>query len=43
MYFYYKIRGVGGKDGFKNNDPEGVVEVIQAYLRVINKSKAAQK
>lgn len=27
----------------KNNDPEGVVEVIQAHLRVVNKSKAAQK
>ncbi len=25
----------------KNNDPEGVVEIIQAHLRVVNKSKAA--
>lgn len=25
----------------KNNDPEGVVEIIQSHLRVVNKSKAA--
>lgn len=27
----------------KNNDPEGVVEVIQAHLSVVNKSRAAHK
>jgi DNA-binding phage protein len=27
----------------KNNDPEGVVEVIQAHLRVVNKTRAAQQ
>lgn len=27
----------------KNNDPEGVVEIIQAHLRVVNKSKAAKE
>lgn len=27
----------------KNNDPEGVVEIIEAHLRVVNKSKAAHE
>jgi len=27
----------------KNNDPEGVIEVIEAHLRVVNKSKAAKE
>lgn len=26
----------------KNNDPEGVVEVIEAHLEIVNKVKAAQ-
>ena len=30
-------------DCLKNNDPEGVVEVIQAHLDAVNKVKAAQK
>lgn len=25
----------------KNNDPEGVIEIIEAHLHVVNKSKAA--
>ena len=28
---------------FKNNDPEGVVEVIQAHMRAVNKAKAAKE
>jgi DNA-binding phage protein len=28
---------------FKNNDPEGVIEVIQAHLEVVNKSRAAKE
>ncbi len=28
---------------FKNNDPEGVIEVIQAHMRAVNKTKAAQE
>lgn len=27
----------------KNNDPEGVVEIIETHLEVVNKVKAAQK
>jgi len=27
----------------KNNDPEGVMEVIQAHLEAVNKSKAARE
>ncbi len=27
----------------KNNDPEGVVEVVEAHLRAVNKLKAANK
>jgi DNA-binding phage protein len=27
----------------KNNDPEGVLEVIQIHLRAVNKSKAAEQ
>lgn len=30
-------------DCLKNNDPEGVVEVIQAHLSVINKQKLAKE
>lgn len=28
---------------FKNNDPEGVVEIIQTHLEIVNKVKSAQK
>ena len=27
----------------KNNDPEGVMEVIQAHLEAVNKSRAARE
>lgn len=27
----------------KNNDPEGVIEIIQTHLQVVNKVKAAKK
>ncbi len=27
----------------KNNDPEGVVEIIETHLEVVNKVKASQK
>ncbi len=27
----------------KNNDPEGVIEIIQAHLEIVNKVKAAQE
>jgi DNA-binding phage protein len=28
---------------FKNNDPEGVIEIIQAHLEVVNKQRLAQE
>lgn len=30
-------------DCLKNNDPEGVVEIIQAHLAVVNKQKLAKE
>jgi DNA-binding phage protein len=27
----------------KNNDPEGVIEIIETHLEVVNKAKAAQE
>lgn len=27
---------------FKNNDPEGVIEVIEAHMRAVNRTKAAK-
>jgi hypothetical protein len=30
-------------DCLKNNDPEGVMEIIQTHLEIVNKVKASQK
>lgn len=29
-------------DCFKNNDPEGIVEIIETHLEIVNKSQAAK-
>lgn len=29
-------------DCFKNNDPEGIIEIIETHLEIVNKSQAAK-
>lgn len=38
-----KFIAVAVWDCLKNNDPEGVVEIIQAHLAVVNKQKRAKE